>query len=313
MRDDVENSSLLVVRLSALGDIIHTIPAVVALRDSGWPAFAGRPAEAGPPHAIDWVVESPYRELVEIVARVNAKPVSLKRWSLANIAAARRAVRGHDIAIDFQGLLKSALLARASGARERYGFAPPFIREKPAAWFINRHVDIDPSAHVVEWNLQLARALQPGLQMPDVDFRAFAAVGGGEARKRVVLVPGAGRPEKQWPVERFRELARRIGQDALVVWGPSERAVAEQVGAELAPATNLRQLARVLADAQVVVAADTGPLHLAAALGTRVIGLYGPTNPARNGPYGQIANCVSTFATSKSMMDIEVDDVMKKL
>ena len=290
-------SSLLVIRLSALGDVIHTIPAVVALREH---------------YAIDWVVESAYRELIEIVAGVDAKPVSLKRWSIANIDAARRAVQGHDVAIDFQGLIKSALLARASGARERYGFAPAFIREKPAAWFVNRHVSVGANTHVVEWNLQLARALQPSLAMPKVDFSRFPVEDSRPPLShRVVLIPGAGRPEKQWPVERFRELAQRIGPKAFVVWGPAERELAEGVGAELAPPTNLRELARVLADAELVIGGDTGPLHLAAALGTRVIGLYGSTNPARNGPYGQLANCASTFGTTRSMQTIAVDDVWR--
>src|SRR5256714_15100170 len=111
----------LVVRLSALGDVIHTIPAVVALRER---------------FDVAWVVETPYRELVEIVAGVRAIPVSLKRWSLRNIREARRAVRGFDTAIDFQGLMKSALLACASGAKERVGFAGQFVREKPAAWLM---------------------------------------------------------------------------------------------------------------------------------------------------------------------------------
>jgi heptosyltransferase-1 len=286
---------LLVVRLSALGDVIHTIPAVVALRDR---------------FDIDWIVERPYAELVQIVAGVNAKRVSLKRWSLTNIREARNAARAHDVAIDFQGLIKSALVARA-GAKERYGFAAAFIKEKPAAWFINHPVTIDPSAHVVDWNLQLARALKPDLEMPRVDFAPFAHGEGGKGR--VILVPGAGRAEKLWPVERFRELAKRIGDRALVVWGPSERELAAQIGAELAPPTNLRELAGVLRGAEVVIGADTGPVHLAAALGTRVVGLYGPTNPARNGPYGQIANCVSSHATTRSMDSIGVDDVLLKI
>jgi len=111
MRDDVRDSSLrphpsslLVIRLSAFGDVIHTIPAVVALRDT-WD--------------IDWAVESAYREMVETVARVKAIPLSLKKWSLANVEK----LRGHDVVIDFQGLVKSALLARVSGAKTRYGFA----------------------------------------------------------------------------------------------------------------------------------------------------------------------------------------------
>lgn len=285
---------LLVIRLSAFGDVIHTIPAVVALRQT---------------HEIDWAVEAPYRELVEIVARVRAMPLRLKRWSLANVSS----LRGHDVVVDFQGLLKSALLARASGAHERFGFAPEFIRERPAAWLMNHRVPIDPATHVVEWNLQLARAVDPAAQMPQVDFTPFAADQPRGFEGRIVLIPAAGRPEKEWPVDRFRPLADRLGTKALVVWGPAERSRAAAIGAELAPPTTLRELARVLRDASVVVGADTGPLHLAAALGTPVVGLYGPTNPARNGPYGQIANCVETFSTTKSIRDIGVDMVMRKL
>ncbi len=293
MRDDVRDSSLrplpsslLVIRLSAFGDVIHTIPAVVALRK-----FYG----------IDWVVRTAYRELVEIVAGVRAIPPSLKEIR-----------KGHEVVVDFQGLMKSALLARISGAKERYGFAREFIREKPAAWLMNRHVRIDPATHVVEWNLELARALEPHAQMPQVDFTPFVA-DHPRYERRVVLIPAAGRPEKQWPVERFRELAARIGTRVLVVWGPGERSLAEAIGANVAPPTTLRELARVLRDASAVIGADTGPLHLAAALGTRVIGLYGPTNPARNGPYGQIANCIETFTTTKSMNDIAVDSVLGKI
>lgn len=289
---------LLVVRLSALGDVIHTIPAVVALREH---------------YQIDWVVESPYAEFVEVVAGVRAIPVSLKRWSPGKIAAARRAVRGHDAAIDFQGLVKSSLLLLASGAKSRYGFSPAAIRERAAAWFVNHPVPIDQSRHVVEWNLELARGVEPSVAMPHVDFTAFAADDPRGFAGRIVLIPAAGRREKEWPIDRFRELARRIGPKALVVWGPGERARAESIGAELAPQTTLRQLARVLRDASLVIGGDTGPLHLAAALGTPVVGLYGPTNPARNGPYGQLANCIETFTSSRSMQDIGVDAVMDKI
>lgn len=278
------------VRLSALGDVIHTIPAVVALRER---------------FDVAWVVESPYRELVEIVAGVPAIPVSLKRWSLRKIREAREAVRGFDTAIDFQGLVKSALLARASGARHRIGFAKEFIREKPAAWLMNHCRHIDPSRHVVEWNTQLAGVER----VPEVDFGGFPASGNRQLATGIVLLPGAGKPEKQWPY--FAELVKKI--DALAVWGPGEEELARATGARMAPRTNLRELARLLRDAQLVIGGDTGPLHLAAALGTPVIGLYGPTNPARNGPYGQLGNVVESFSTTKSMRSIGVEDVMRKI
>lgn len=299
---DAATPRLLVIRLSAFGDVIHTIPAVVALRD------------ALPATEIAWAVEPAYAELVEIVARVKAIPVSLKRWSVSRIAAAKRDVRGFSAAIDFQGLIKSALIARSSGATERYGFARDVIRERPAAWFVNRHANIDRSKHVVEWNVELARTFAPAIaRVPAVDFTPFAEDASGNLARfanRILLLPGAGKPGKQWPVERFAELATRIGSDALVVWGPGEEMIARAIGAEVAPTTDFRELAFVLKHARLVIGADTGPLHLAAALGTPVIGLYGPTDPARNGPFGQLDRVVSTYAATKSMQDIAVDDVL---
>ena len=287
-------TKLLVVRLSALGDVIHTIPAVVALRERY--------------DEIAWAVETPYRELVETVAKVRAIPVSLKQWSFAKVNDARKNVRGFDVAIDFQGLIKSALLVRASGAGERRGFASEYIKEKPAAWFLTEKVKIDPSTHVVDWNLQLA-----GVTMPEVDFAPFAVsstAGELDSHGAVVLLPGAGRPEKVWPVERFRALAQRLGDRALAVWGPGEEERARAIGCRVAPKTSLRELAKLLKTASVVVGGDTGPLHLADALGTKVVGLYGPTNPRRNGPYSQLHRCISTYETTKRMDTIEVADVM---
>jgi heptosyltransferase-1 len=299
---DAAPQRLLVIRLSAFGDVIHTIPAVVALR------------EALPRTEIAWAVEPAYAELVETVARVRAIPVALKRWSVSRIAAAKRDVRGFSTAIDFQGLIKSALIAWSSGARNRYGFARDAVREKPAAWLVNRHAKIDRSKHVVEWNVDLARTFAPAIaRVPEVDFAPFAQDATGQLARfanRIVLLPGAGKPGKLWPVARFAELAKRIGTDALVVWGPGEEELARTIGAEVAPATNFRELAFVLRHARLVIGADTGPLHLAAALGTPLVGLYGPTDPARNGPYGQLDRVVSSYATTKSMHAIEVDDVM---
>jgi len=283
-------TKLLVVRLSALGDVIHAIPAVAGLRERY--------------DDVAWAVEPPYRELVETVAKVRAIPVSLKQWSFTRLNEARRNVRGFDTAIDFQGLIKSALLARASGAEERIGFASAYIKEKPAAWFMTKHVEIDPSTHVVDWNLQLA-----GVTMRQVDFSPFA-IGELDSQGAVVLLPGAGRPEKIWPVERFRELAQRLGDRALAVWGPGEEERARAIGCRMAPRTSLRELAQLLRTASLVIGGDTGPLHLADALGSKVIGLYGPTNPRRNGPYSQWKRCISTFETTKTMDGIAVDDVL---
>ncbi|HEX7828217.1 MAG TPA: lipopolysaccharide heptosyltransferase I [Thermoanaerobaculia bacterium] len=297
--------NVVVLRLSALGDVIHTIPAVVTLRD----------------HAnLTWVVEAPYRELVELVAGVATIPVRLKKWSKAPLAHgtdvrnAWRSLRGRfDEAIDFQGLIKSAVLMRASGARVRYGFASEAVREKQAAWFSNRHVHVDTTKHVVDQNRELALAAG-GSATGVAHWDAFPQGAGlDEYRDAIVLLPGAGKANKLWPIERFRDLATRIGSSAVAVWGPGEQQLAEQIGARIAPPTNLRELAWLLQHARVVIGADTGPLHLADALGTKVIGLYGPTDPRRNGPYGQLDRCLDRYRRTKSMESISVEEVMNTL
>lgn len=285
-------SRLLVLRLSALGDVIHTIPAVVSLRERA---------------DITWVVEAPYRELVEIVAGVRTIPVRMKKWKRDPRAAidAIAAMRSVDSSIDFQGLVKSAVLGFVSGARTRYGFDRAAIREKPALLFSNRRTAVDTTKHVIEQNLELAN-----VQAGEGNWADFPTpVPGTEGA--IVLLPGAGKPNKIWP--HFRDLAMHLGPRALVVWGPGERDLADAVGASIAPPTNLRELAYILQKAEVVIGGDTGPLHLAAALGTKVVGLYGPTDPRRNGPYGQLSRVIDRFRTTKSMESISVEEVVKTL
>ena len=278
---------LLVVRLSALGDVIHTIPAVVSLKER---------------HDITWVVEAPYAELIEIVAGVETIAVRMKKEPSTALAAVGR-IRGFDASIDFQGLMKSAVLPWAAGVRRRIGFDRSAIREKPAALFTNRKVKVDTAKHVIEQNLQLA-----GVSWGEGDWEAFPTP--VDVRGEIVLLPGAGKPNKIWP--HFRELGKRI-PNALVVWGPGERDLAEATGARMAPPTNLRELAWLLKNAEAVIGGDTGPLHLAAALGTKVVGLYGPTDPRRNGPYGQLAHVIDRFPSTKSMESISVEEVMNTL
>ena len=294
-----DEARLLVIRLSALGDVIHTIPAVLSLRAS---------------FDVSWVVEAPYAELVEIVAGIKPIPVRLKNFSLEAIGNARRAIRGFDVAIDFQGLMKSALIARASGASQRYGFARDAVREKPAAMFYNHKVSVDRTKHVVDWNRELAAATRqpgnPAARQPNWSVYATDDKNNlSDLKNKIVLLPGAGRPEKLWPTSRFRELVAHYGDETLVVSGPGERHLAEEIGGFLAPETNLRELAFLMQQARVVVGADTGPLHLADAVGTRVVGLYGPTDARRNGPFGQPGHAIQ----AATMESITAADVIRKI
>lgn len=299
---------ILVTRLSALGDVIHTIPAVSLLT---------------PVAEVSWVVEEPYAELIEIVTGVSTIPVRLKRWSRAPIRSrgvageALERMRGFDVAIDFQGLLKSAGLAWLSRAPLRIGFDRDAIREKAALAFTNRRIAIDRTGHVVDWNRQLAEAATNNRTPAPERWAAFASDPHYKTDRyagRIVLLPGAGRPNKLWHPRGFRAIVDRYPERTVVAWGPGERHLAEAIGGDVAPETNLRELAALLANASAVVGADTGPIHLAAAMGRRVVGLYAPTDPRRNGPYGQIDSTIDHYRSGQhEMSSIRPEEVLARL
>lgn len=294
---------ILVVRMSSMGDIVHALPAVASLR------------AAFPRARLDWLVEARWQELIETNPDLsNVIPVDTYAWrgSLFNPAtwvSASMVVRGlrgigYDLSLDFQGLYKSALFARLSGARERLGFAKELVRESGAARFYTRRIAPPANTHVIELNLALAKAAGapesvvrfPLQARPEDDAAVEALLKQNQVREFFVLSPGGGWGAKRWPLERYamvhNELARRRGWRAVVNAGPDEE---RQVGKLLAQARVTRpvplalpmgQLIALLGRARLVISGDTGPLHLAAALGTPVVGLYGPTDPVRNGPYG---------------------------
>lgn len=306
---------LLVVRLSAMGDVIHALPAVAALR-------------AQLPNArVGWVVEqrwaellctpsnarsgatSPQRPLVDAVHSLDSRlwsesPISTFTWQ--QIAAALSDLRGHgyQAAVDFQGLLRSAVVAKLSQAPAIYGFRNP--REIAAGMFYSRQ--ITPSGrHVVEKNLSLVSALTgknvealPGAILP---FDA-AAEEQCEARLKelgirggfVLLNPGAGWGAKQWPAERYAEVAKGIAQSgfpSLINFGPGEEKLVQEVetlsaGTAKGVSSSITQLIAMTRRARLFIGGDTGPLHLACALKVPVVAIFGPTDPARNGPFGTV-------------------------
>ncbi len=318
----------LIVRLGSLGDIIHTLPAAAALRDSF------------PDAQIDWVVESKWRAILEGNSDLN-RVICLERGRASGVVATVKSLRSgnYTCAIDFQSLYKSALLAFASGANERLGFDRKYAREGLAALFYTRR--IHPSgAHKVEHNLALAAAA--GAAMPkaarftlpalaEAEEWADRKLAGLEAKGFYVLSPGGGWRSKCWPTERYgdlhREISTQLGLQGIVSFGPGEENLADEVAAAsglrapIALEMDLPHLMAALRRAKFLVAADTGPLHLASALGTPVVGLFGPTDPARNGPYGEPSIVVrkaesgeTTYkrgaSYSPAMLRIEVSDVM---
>jgi heptosyltransferase I len=301
---------LLIVRLSAMGDVIHTLPAAQALRDTFPEAMIG------------WVIEERWAELLCApgTARRGPRsaqrpladwvhPVNLTGWrkSLLTISTAQQIAKvwndvraaHYDVAVDLQGAIRSAVLARWSGAHVVYGAAES--RESPASlWYTRRAVA--RGVHVVEQNVSVAEAVaQRKLAVSRVELPRDA-----EAERRIeqrlaemgirgfaILNPGAGWGAKRWPAERYGRVARQLkdfGVDAILNYGPGEEDLAREAesaseGAARAMKCSISELIALTRRALLFVGGDTGPMHLAAALQVPVVAIFGPTDPARNGPY----------------------------
>lgn len=310
-------AKILIVRLGAMGDILHAMPAVTAIR------------QALPQATIGWMVEEKWSELLTARGHKEAPEAVSAQKPLANLIhtvntmrwrkhllhpETLREIRGdiqrlrqthYDIALDFQGNMKSAVFASLSRAASRAGFTDP--REAGARFFYSRKF-ARSGEHVIEQNHALAaEALQeylPGstlkLTAPLLPCDPAAETWAeGEAQRLGVagfalVTPGAGWGGKQWPAERFGQVARALAIHnlrTLVNTGPGEEALArEVVKASGGSAQEIRctvgQLIALTRRARLFIGGDTGPLHLAAALGIPVVGIYGPTEPARTGPFG---------------------------
>jgi heptosyltransferase I len=321
------DARFLLVRLGSLGDIIHALPSAAALRDT-FPAAQ-----------IDWAVEPNWARLLKSNPDINAV-IAANRTSAAGMMASLEKVRAgrYTCAVDFQALYKSALLAFASGAPRRIGFKSSYAREGFAAAFYTERLN-PGGPHKVDHNLTLVEAA--GAQKPasarfplaiepeddEVVARELSAKG---IREYFVLNPGGGWLSKCWPAARYGELhsklVARLGWRGVISFGPGEENLARHaIGAAggLPPVSiplALGPLMALLRRAKFVVSADTGPLHLASALGAPVIGLYGPTDPSRNGPYSRadvaVRNPHASVTTyrreasySPSMLSITVDQV----
>jgi heptosyltransferase-1 len=283
----VSPDRFLFIRLSSLGDIVHALPAFAALR-KGYPG-----AE------IRWLVEPKGRAVLELVPGIDEIIV---RGS----AGWRKRLRGRDqTALDFQGLLKSAALGRLSGARRRYGFSRPNLREKGAGLFYTKSLrPIPEEGHVIHKNLKLLELV--GLAGEEIEFplivpepvresvrSKLAALGLEPGRKLVILNVGAAWPTKRWPVDRWIELIgllRGGPASPLLLWGTAEErsaaaAVAARTDTPVAPFFEIGEIFGLLEASAVLVSGDTFALQAACALNIPVVGIFGPTLPGRNGPF----------------------------
>lgn len=298
---------ILIVRLGAMGDVLHGLPAAAALRRAhpaahiGW-AIEPRWAEllCAPGEARD-APRSPLKPLVDVVYEVDTRALRSASWAWKQARNTLRRIRAlkYEVALDLQGSMKSGLLASLSGAREVVGFAR--TREGPAAMFYDRALGTS-AKHVVEQNLELAGAVAENIAPAPTELPQDPGADSWcelELRKRgrfdyALLSPGVGWGAKRWPAERYGEVAKKLAADGLTSFvntGPGEEKLAREVeaasgGTAFSVPCTLGLLIALARRAKLFIGGDSGPMHLAAALGIPVVAIFGPTDPARNGPYG---------------------------
>ena len=306
---------LLIVRLSAFGDIVHALPLAANARRAG--------------ASVGWLCEARYRELLEGNPALDRIFVADTRgWRRRPAQGGTRtaftelrrelADFGADFTIDVQGLWKSALLARAARAPV-IGFDSSERREGLSALLASRRVrPPDASRHIVDRNLALLAAIGIPVVESAPDARYLLATPSPEAEAFLATVPrpyalyhpGAGWPEKRWDPQKLGAVGRTLESKArlfpIISWGPGDEAIVAELEAALRgsrrmPPLSPRGLAHVAAGAAIFVGADTGPLHLADALGTPTLALFGPTDPARNGPYRGTALAFDLSTTASAV------------
>lgn len=310
---------ILVVRLGAMGDIIHTLPAVAALK------------QAYPGSHLTWAVEPQWAALLEENPFVD-RVVLLRRGSATGLLESWRELRRErfDFAVDFQSLMKSAVVAAAARPQRILGLDAP--RERAAALFYTDRVSVR-AAHVVDRNCELvghALACPPvghALACPAANFPLPAGRPEGSLPDGpfVLASPLAGWRSKQWPMEHYRALAHRLRRDLNIplVLNGREAAHLPEIDGALHHVSGVPGLIDATRRAAAVVGVDSGPIHIAAALMKPGVAIFGPTDPARNGPYGRSirvlrrAGAVTTYRRGseidESMRNISPDEVFEEL
>jgi lipopolysaccharide heptosyltransferase I len=294
---------VLIIKLGSIGDVVHTLPAVSALK------------QAWPETTVDWVVERKARvvlegnpqiaEIIEVdTHRWRKSPLQGKNWREIRTTLQRLRGKKYDLALDFQGLWKSAALGWFSGARQLAGLDAGALKEPGCRLFY--HLKVNPASgnrHVIEIYNDLVRAFGvpvsgysfPLAVSPEDELWVEAQVESMASAGFAVINPGGGWPTKNWDAANYGRLCHRIHQElelpCVITWGPGEEGLRDLLlencppPAPLAIPTTIPQLVALVRRARVFIGGDTGPMHLAAAVGTPIVALFGPTDPIRNGPF----------------------------
>lgn len=319
---------ILIIKLSAIGDCLHATPVAESLR------------RAFPEAHLGWVVHPHCAPVVAGNPFVNAVHRWPRKEMFKAIGPMSRELRAekYDVAIDLQGLFKSGVVSLASGAKRRIG--PSEAREMATLFYTQRVPRNLKTMHVIPGYLELALAAggtvspEPPMFMPTTaedDAHANTLMTEIDPQREhgwVVLNPSAGKPNKMWPAERFGELANRLhaetGVRCFITGAPADQPLAERVLSaingphvvNLTGRTNLNQLAALLRRATLFVGGDTGPMHIAQAVGTPTLALFGPTNPAILGPRDAMHATASIFESCRDentcIEDLSLEVVTEK-
>lgn len=335
---------ILIVKLSSIGDVVHTLPALAAVR------------RALPDAEISWAVEKRAAEilrgnpLLTNLIEVDTRELRREKSLAGKLRIARQQFRElktakFDVALDFQGLLKSSLIAKLSGAKRRVGFSKTTLREPASRFLLTETVELPSNIHVIEKNLRLAENAL-GIEIPTSgeDFEFPIATNDSHRREAdeiiektgenfVILNPGGGWVTKLWAAEKFGALAdeiyKRFGLKSVISHGPGEENLAQIVleasktHQSIAAQLSLKGYYELAKRARIYVGGDTGPTHLAVAAGTPVVGIFGPTEWWRNGSprhadicvertdIGCRENCHRRACDKWICMDIDVQRVLQ--
>ena len=336
---------ILILKFSALGDVVHTLPVAATLRKSL------------PDAHISWMVEERFQDILQGNPDIDEViPLRTKVWrknwnakSLNEILDTIKTLRQHkfDLVLDLHGLFKSSIIARLSGAPNRVGFHRKNCKEKLSTLFTNRRAPyMAGGLHVVDMNLTvLQTALSKveetknfPLQVPDEADKKIAHFFDQNpdltTRPIIAINPGAGFASKQWELDRFAKLADRIakelGYSIMLTWGPGEEFKVQQISTHMqqqnwiAPPTSILESIALYKRMALLVSCDSGPLHLGAAVGIPTVSIFGPTDPVRNGAYGmnhatvyKVLSCsfcwkkTCPLETKECMNQVTVDEVFE--
>ena len=301
---------ILVIKPSSLGDVIHALPFLNAVRESF------------PKAEIDWVISKSLKGLLEdnplidnliILNKDSWKSIRRLPKTLAEIARLKRYLKKkkYDIVVDLQGLLRSGLIAKSTPAATKVGFADS---REGSTLFYDKKVNVDKSLHAVDKCLEAAKAI--GAKVRKAKFPLSVGMDAkksikellGDTKEYIVIIPSARWASKRWPAERFTALIKKVNMPCVIAGTRGDRKISKTIidsfnkgggkkksGNEdrvidLCGKTDLKELIALLAGANAVVSNDSGPLHIAAALKRPAVAVFGPTDPVKTGPYGWQTN-----------------------